>query len=91
MAVGPNGEIDVFWHSDPEGDNTTDAYNHARSVDGGVSFTASQALASGGLIDVNGRGVRYDLNGHVHVQYAFLQDSNTPSTVYEVIGQSNTK
>jgi len=85
MAVGPNGEVDVVWNSNPDGDGSQDVFNHTRSVDGAATFAASQVLVTGGDKDAMGRGIRYDVNGHIHVQY-YLSNSDSEG-VYEIIGQ----
>lgn len=85
MAVGPEGQVDVVWSSDPDGDGNTDVFNHTRSVDGAATFAASQVVVTGGDRGANSRGIRYDVNGQIHLQY-YLANGESEG-VYEVIGQ----
>ena len=85
MAVGPEGQVDVVWTSDPDGDGNEDVFNHTRSVDGATTFSASQALVTGGDRGANSRGIRYDVNGKIHLQYYLANDAS--EGIYEIIGQ----
>ncbi|HKY64392.1 MAG TPA: sialidase family protein [bacterium] len=88
MAVDSRGRIDVIWHSDPDGDDLTQALNFARSTDGGATFSSPVTIATApdGQLAMNG-GIRHDRWGHVFVDVIYAQfDLMTGGSVHMVVG-----
>ncbi len=70
IAVDDLGRIDVVWLSDPTGSDTGDIV-HARSLDGGVTFSPKVTLVNSTVVDTLAlpNGLRHDRVGRLYLQY----------------------
>ncbi len=80
MAVDNMNRIDVVWDGDPDIDGNADTLFHARSVDGGLTFSPQTPIAGGepDILFIFPSGLRHDASGRAHLMFWVSHDAADP-------------
>lgn len=70
MGIDDLDRIDLIWDSDPNSVGGNASLRHARSLDGGQTFSQDVEIANRGMGNfILGTGLDHDESGRTHVQY----------------------